>query len=183
MKPMAFLAYNLRNAPDLSLIKYQALEDNTVDGLINRHNDFQRQWNRITILAKVRMSLIIQYIKAAKSGSKMKFYLVLYTEENEILPSIEQLLKASPLSDYFVLEKIETDAQFHWQYFNKAVLKKSKESVLPMLQKMLMRQHSTLLLDGNLQIKGVYGICFALWIHWMKIWRTQLVWKELMRLN
>lgn len=74
MKPMAFLAYNLRNAPDLSLIKYQALEDNTVDGLINRHNDFQRQWNRITILAKVRMSLIIQYIKAAKSGSKMKFY-------------------------------------------------------------------------------------------------------------
>lgn len=124
---MAFLAYNLRNAPDLSLIKYQALEDNTVDGLINRHNDFLRQWNRITILAKVRMSLVIQYLKAAKSGSKMKFYLVLYTEENEILPSIEQLLKASPLSDYFVLEKIETDekdAQFHWQYFNEAILKK-----------------------------------------------------------
>ena len=55
---MPILGYSLSYAPDLSLIKYQALGDNNADGLISRHNAFLRQWNRISILAKVRLNFI-----------------------------------------------------------------------------------------------------------------------------
>lgn len=124
---MTLLGYKLEYAPDLSLIKYQALGDNNADGLIDRHNAFLRQWNRISILAAARIHLIVQFSSDRHAGNRMKFYLILITEQEDMLTALDQLLKASPLTDYFVFTSIEEAALFQelqWNYHNEAILKK-----------------------------------------------------------
>lgn len=124
---MALLGYSLNYAPDLSLTKYQALGDNNADGLISRHNAFLRQWNRISILAEVRIHLFAQFFSVSRPGERMKFHLVLSTPREDMIPSLNQLMKASPLTDYFVFSPMSDDTiahQLQWNYGSEAILKK-----------------------------------------------------------
>lgn len=126
---MPILGYSLSYAPDLSLIKYQALGDNNADGLISRHNAFLRQWNRISILAKVRLNLIVQYLTENHPRERMKFYLFLSTPREDMLTALDQLIKASPLTDYFVFSPAENDnlnSKMQWDYCNEAIIKKTE---------------------------------------------------------
>ncbi len=124
---MAILGYELEYAPDLSLIKYQALGDNDADGLVNRHNAFLRQWNRISILAEARIHMIVRFSSDKPAGSRMKFYLVLTIEHEDMIAALDQLMKASPLTDYFVFTAVEGNKllqKLQWNYHHEAILKK-----------------------------------------------------------
>lgn len=126
---MPILGYALNYAPDLSLIKYQALGDNNADGLISRHNAFLRQWNRISIMAKVRINLIVQYLTENHPRERMRFYLFLSTPREDMLTALDQLIKASPLTDYFIFSPVENDnldLKMQWNYSNEAIIKKTE---------------------------------------------------------
>ena len=126
---MPILGYSLSWAPDLSLIKYQALGDNNADGLISRHNAFLRQWNRISIIAGVRIHLVVRFLTENQPRERMKFYLLLSTPREDMLTALDQLIKASPLTDYFVFSSVDSDAldaELQWDYKNEAVIKKTE---------------------------------------------------------
>lgn len=124
---MVYLGYSLEAAPDLSLAKYQALGDNDAGGVVGRHNAFLRQWNRITILAQARIHLIVQFCAKNQPRERMKFLFVLSTVRENMLQALDQLVKASPLADYFRLVPVKTEAlsqQLAWDYSHEAILKK-----------------------------------------------------------
>ena len=127
---MPILAYSLQYAPDLSLVKYQALGDNNADGLISRHNAFLRQWNRISILAQARIHFIVQFLSQNSPGTKMKFYLLVNTPRQDMVNPLNQLMKASPLNDYFIFSSVDQaslTSELKWNYNNEAIIKKSEQ--------------------------------------------------------
>lgn len=42
--------YEIPYIPDLELVKYQSLGEQGIDGILERHNRFLRQWQRNTVL-------------------------------------------------------------------------------------------------------------------------------------
>ena len=115
--------------PDLSLCKYEVLGDNDANGLIGRHNAFLRQWNRITSLTKTRIHLLIQYHANNQPGERMKFLLLITSSSDAVLPALHQLVRVSPLADYFHFVPVDWNSLEHqlaWSYCSEAVLKKTE---------------------------------------------------------
>ena len=126
---MVKLGYELEYTPDLSLCKYEVLGDNDANGLIGRHNAFLRQWNRITSLTKTRIHLLIQYHANNQPGERMKFLLLITSSSDAVLPALHQLVRVSPLADYFHFVPVDWNSLEHqlaWSYCSEAVLKKTE---------------------------------------------------------
>ena len=126
---MVKLGYELEYTPDLSLCKYEVLGDNDANGLIGRHNAFLRQWNRITSLTKTRIHLVIQYHANNQPGERMKFLLLITSSSDAVLPALHQLVRVSPLADYFHFVPVDWNSLEHqlaWNYCSEAVLKKTE---------------------------------------------------------
>lgn len=124
---MGYLIYKLLHVPDLSLAKYQALEDNNASGLINRHNAFLRQWHRISMLMGSRIHLFIRYQSDQQPGQRMNIFLVFSTKKEEILSNVDLLIQASPLADYYSMQRLpETNALnvLSGNYLHEAILQK-----------------------------------------------------------
>ena len=45
---MYSLTYTLKNVPDLTLAKYQSLGENGIEGVLERHATFLRQWQGLS---------------------------------------------------------------------------------------------------------------------------------------
>lgn len=104
---MAEIFYSLNKIPDLSLSRYSSLEENGVEGVLKKHLAFLRQINRIGIIARISMHLFYQYDSSLNLGKRLKCMLMFRGEE-QALRYIDDILKASPLSEYFSLQKDNT---------------------------------------------------------------------------
>ena len=102
---MSHLIYSLKYIPDISLIKYQSLEDCDIGGIINRHNAFMRQWNRICILSNVGVHLIIQYRSTRGAMHRIKYYLIITFDDENLRLALKKLVASSPLVDYFSFQE------------------------------------------------------------------------------
>lgn len=112
---MAEIYYSLDEIPDLSLSKYSSLEENGVEGVVKKHLAFLRQINRIGIISGISMHLFYQYENSNKVGERLKCMLM-FSGEEQILKYIEDIVKTSPISEYFKLKKKEKNSLFDREY-------------------------------------------------------------------
>lgn len=129
---MKWLIYELKNIPDLSLVKYQSLSESGVEGVLEKHASFLRQWQKISATYQIGVHLFIQYLPKEALGERIKIHIGL-SYENEFLKSkIMAIMEASPLEEFYNL-KILADGEkelssFQYQY--KTVLKKCERKRL-----------------------------------------------------
>ncbi len=102
------LCYKIESIPDLSLNKYSSLDENDVNGVLNKHLAFLRQWNRKGALGGTSIHLYYYYDgqkedKTYAIGSKGNKLMILFVVrgEEEKLNNVPQLVSASTLSGYF----------------------------------------------------------------------------------
>lgn len=102
------LCYKIDVVPDLSLNKYASLDGNGVDGVLEKHLAFLRQWNRKGALSGTSIHLYYYYdgqkedgtYAIGSKGSKLRILFAVRGDE-EKLNNVPQLVSASTLSDYF----------------------------------------------------------------------------------
>ena len=102
------LCYKIEVIPDLTLNKYSSLDGNGVDGVLEKHLAFLRQWNRKGVLSGTTVHLFYYYdgqdergfYAIGEKGSKLKI-LFLVRGEADKMNNVPELVSASTLSDYF----------------------------------------------------------------------------------
>ena len=114
--------------PDLSLAKYETLSDTGVEGVLERHGAFLRQWNRICFLNNVSMHLLFTFTPTLEAGRRLELFLALQGELDN-LEAVSHVLPHSPLSDYYRFERV-TDELFLHRYESCATLIKKERTVL-----------------------------------------------------
>lgn len=97
---MSVLCTKLKEIPDLSLNKYQSLSDTGIDGVLNRHSSFLRQWHGICKECNVSIHLLYLFDPNQKLGLRLNVYFMLQGEKDN-LNMIRPLLDYSPLSDFY----------------------------------------------------------------------------------
>lgn len=122
--------FKVTHIPDLSLSKYQTLAETGVEGVLERHRAFLRQWHRICLLNRLSMHLLILFDPALSKGQRLEVFLILQGEA-ENLQGIAPFLRFSPLSDYFEFLEVQK-AQWQAHYQAGATLIK-KERIVPVV--------------------------------------------------
>jgi hypothetical protein len=102
------LCYKIEVLPDLTLNKYASLEENGVEGVLEKHLAFLRQWNRMGLMHGISLHLLYYYdgvsvaegCSAAQNGNKMEVLFLVRGKEERML-IVAKLVEASALSPYF----------------------------------------------------------------------------------
>lgn len=105
---MAELWYGLKQIPDLTLNKYASLEGKGVDGVIDKHASFLRQLNRKGIVSGLSFHLFYLYLvpedkSKDRPGHRLHIFL-LVRGRAEAMESMDAIINASPLADFYHLE-------------------------------------------------------------------------------
>lgn len=100
---MKILFYQLHSIPDLSLTKYASLSNSGVDGVLNRHKAFLRQWQRISLIENCSFHYFVCFMPTELMGTRIKICLEILCPDISIANRCHQLISASPLSEYYEL--------------------------------------------------------------------------------
>lgn len=99
--------YEIPYIPDLELVKYQSLGEQGIDGILERHNRFLRQWQRNTVLIHTTLHFFLSYTHERPKGSRLQIFLAFSSDQTVNFESIDALMQASPLADYYKIAPIE----------------------------------------------------------------------------
>lgn len=102
------LCYQIETIPDLSLNKYSSLDGSGVEGVLEKHLAFLRQWNRKGVLSGTSIHLFYCYdgrnpergYGGGEKGNKLKILFLIRGEE-EKMKNVPELVSSSMLSGYF----------------------------------------------------------------------------------
>ena len=97
------MLFRLKNVPDFSLNKYQADNIGGVEGVLEHHKEFLRQWNRKGILSGTSLHFFYQYDPQKEYGDRLDFYVGVMGEDNN-LSNVIQMMEASPLLQLYSYE-------------------------------------------------------------------------------
>lgn len=108
------LCYRIETIPDLTLNKYSSLDGSGVEGVLEKHLAFLRQWNRKGILSGVSIHLYYFFdgrnregnYGVGEKGNKLEVLFIIRGEEDKLL-NVPELVSASTLSDYFKFVECE----------------------------------------------------------------------------
>lgn len=98
---MEWLFYEIREIPDLSLVKYQMLGESGVEGVLEKHVAFLRQWQRLSIICKVGVHLYIIYDFEAREQERIKVCIGFSFKNAFYKEKLKQIMSASPLRAYY----------------------------------------------------------------------------------
>lgn len=129
-KKVSWIFYELKKIPDLSLAKYQSLEEMGVEGVLQKHGAFLRQWQRLSVLLNIELHLYLGYYPEKQQGNRLKINLGFSFDEEKLEKKIAQLIEKSPLSDFFVLQKIDEKVYETQSFQYMAVVKKTERRKL-----------------------------------------------------
>lgn len=118
------LVYSLNYIPDLTLVKYQALADTGIEGVLKRNEAFLRQWQKISHAYDIEINYIVRYQPSANNGEKLHFYIVFQFEKEEIGSYICALIKSSSMAEFYNMQVIASDMLDIITYSSKTILKK-----------------------------------------------------------
>ncbi|MCL2671877.1 MAG: DUF87 domain-containing protein [Clostridiales bacterium] len=108
MSKIQELWYKIETLPDLGLNKYASLDGSGVDGVLEKHIAFLRQWNRKGVLTDVSLHLFYLYISPENKGldrpGRRLEVLLLIRGTEAAMENVPSMIQASPLSDFFILE-------------------------------------------------------------------------------
>ena len=125
------LLYEITNLPDITLSKYQAVEESGIESMLEAQTRLIRQLYRFTAFGKIITHYIYAYDPERPNGNKLKIY-VAFTKEGQFeqyKDSIDKIMKASPIFDQFGLKEIKMNDDFIVRYRIKGELHK-KERLL-----------------------------------------------------
>ena len=106
---MKALFYQLKSIPDLELAKYQSLGEQGVEGVLKRHNNFLRQWQRYSENMDVDLHLYIFYCPNEAWTDKLGVYFSITFMDDSMASRLNALISSSPISSFFYLENISED--------------------------------------------------------------------------
>ena len=101
---MAIRTFQIVKLPDLSLNKYQALSETGVEGLLNRHESFLRQWHGVCSTCNCSFHLLYIFEPMKPLGQRLQLFFMLQGDEND-LQMIKPLLRSTPLSDFYSFDE------------------------------------------------------------------------------
>ncbi len=108
---MRALAFELSNVPDLTLARYSSLEGSGIEGVLEKHADFLRQFSG---KPHTSLHLLYAYSPTSPDGSRLKVHLVVCgtgDDPDASLDNVPKLIESSPLSPYFKLLPYVADEQ------------------------------------------------------------------------
>lgn len=124
---MKYCFYKLNEIPDLTLEKYQSLGENSIEGILTKHVSFLRQWQGLSQMCDIQIHIIYIYDPYDSVGSKLTIYLGYVYSEHILDHQIENIMKVTPLSDYFRFVKINENEICELktkEYNSQAIMKK-----------------------------------------------------------
>ena len=98
--------YTLKCIPDLSLARYTSFDGSDVSGVVQAHSHFWRQIHRKGLLDNESFHLFYEYNPERPSGNRLRVGLCVSSDTNQ-QSFIEETLKASPISPFFSLLKMD----------------------------------------------------------------------------
>ena len=104
--------FRVSKLPDLTLTKYSSLEETGVSGVLEKHIAFLRQLNRKGVISRVSFHLFYMYfgskdVEVDQPGNRIEL-LLMVRGEKDALGNVTQIIQASPLSDFYVYERINS---------------------------------------------------------------------------
>lgn len=108
---MRELWYRVGVLPDLGLNKYASLDGSGVDGVLEKHIAFLRQWNRKGVLSGISLHLFYLYLRHEdtsldRPGRRLEV-LLLVRGEDTAMENVPSLINASPLSDFYAFTEMK----------------------------------------------------------------------------
>lgn len=98
---MFYSIYELRKLPDLSLSKYQSLEESGVEGVLDKQKAFLRQWQKISSICNIGIHFLIYFNPNEQLEKRIKIFLIYSYDQNNMSSKIAQITKNSPISNFF----------------------------------------------------------------------------------
>lgn len=125
------LIYGVTSLPDITLSKYQAVEESGIESMLEAQTRLIRQLYRFTAFGKIITHYIYSYDPQRPNGNKLKVYVAFTNEEQseQYNESIDKIIKASSIFTQFGLKKINQNDDFMIHYRVKGELHK-KERLL-----------------------------------------------------
>ena len=125
------LIYEVTNLPDITLSKYQVVEESGIESMLEAQTRLIRQLYRFTAFGKIITHYIYNYDPQRPNGNKLKIYIAFTNEERseQYNESIDKIIKASSIFSQFRLKKIDQNNDFTVHYQVKGELHK-KERLL-----------------------------------------------------
>ena len=103
--------YRIQRIPDLTLSKYNALDENGVEGVLAKHLAFLRQIHRHALLADETIHWIYEYNPNSKKGERLKIFLKFDSDYSSNYADI--FIKKSPLAPYFDIVPVYDTTNFN----------------------------------------------------------------------
>lgn len=82
--------YEIPYIPDLELVKYQSLGEQGIDGILERHNRFLRQWQRNTVLIHTTLHFFLSYTHERPKGSRLQIFLAFSSDQTVNFESMKK---------------------------------------------------------------------------------------------
>ena len=100
--------YEIPYIPDLELVKYQSLGEQGIDGILERHNRFLRQWQRNTVLIHTTLHFFLSYTHERPKGSRLQIFLAFSSDQTVNFESIDdrQLIGSTMSASGIQLEHV-----------------------------------------------------------------------------
>ena len=115
---MAKCFYEIKRIPDLTLSKYNALEEGGVDGVIKKHEAFLRQIHRQALLSNEIIHWIFEYNPCEKKGKRLKIFIEF--ESENINAYVDNMVQNSLLAPFYDIVRVvpaeQIDAYKSWLY-------------------------------------------------------------------
>lgn len=126
--------YQINSLPDLTLNKYQALGDSSIDSMLEAQTRLLRQLYRLAAYEKISIHFLFEYDPARANGTKLNIQIAFTNigDENKYNRSLDKLVKSSNIFEQFQLKQISKDDISEMVYSIKAEMRK-KERILQTL--------------------------------------------------
>ena len=128
---MKWVFYQLDTIPDLSLSKYQSLEEMGVEGVLDKHSAFLRQWQKISLICNIGIHLFFVFLPQSKDNNTLKIILGFSYENSLLKEKILQIVQNSPLSDFYQFQLCDVNSCTTFieqqEFTCKAIMKKCEQ--------------------------------------------------------
>lgn len=102
--------YEIPYIPDLELVKYQSLGEQGIDGILERHNRFLRQWQRNTVLIHTTLHFFLSYTHERPKGSRLQIFLAFSSDQTVNFESIDEKYNCRLIEKlYRIMDEVNQD--------------------------------------------------------------------------
>lgn len=125
------LIYNVKSLPDLTLSKYQVLEDSGIESMLESQTRLLRQLYRFAAYGKIAIHYLFAYDPDRPNGSKLNISIVFSNISGDIHfdQSLDKILCASNVAEQFKLQRCSMP-KFYKTFFSVKSSMRKKERVL-----------------------------------------------------